>query len=103
LAHPGYARWGGKADIAKVFDRSTASKLPKQRLPGDDDGMARGRYWDGPEGAHRSYCAAVAELSDKFMRERKIVPEIMTADQARGLLKERVARMSQRIARMRAR
>jgi hypothetical protein len=50
--------------------------------------MAKGRYWDGPEGAHRSYCAAVAELSDKFMGERKIIPERMTPDQARDLLKE---------------
>jgi hypothetical protein len=62
--------------------------LPKHRFPGDDGGMAKGRYWDGPEGAHRSYCDAVAELSDNFMRQRNIVPEIMTADQARGLLKE---------------
>jgi hypothetical protein len=62
--------------------------LPKQRLPGDDDGMAKGRYWDRPEGAHRSYCDAVAELSDKFMRKRRIVPETMTADEARDLLKE---------------
>lgn len=50
--------------------------------------MAKGRYWDGPEGAHRSYCDAVAELSDKFMRERSIVPETMTADEARDLLKQ---------------
>jgi hypothetical protein len=62
--------------------------LPKQRLTSDDGGMAKGRYWDGPEGAHRSYCDAVAELSDKFMRERSIVPETMTADEARDLLKQ---------------
>jgi hypothetical protein len=62
--------------------------LPKQRLRGDDDGMAKGRYWDGPEGAHRSYCAAVAELSNTFMRERKIVPETMTPDHACEVLKE---------------
>ncbi len=50
--------------------------------------MAKGRYWDGPEGAHRSYCVAVEQLSMKFMGERNIVPEIMTPDQARDLLKE---------------
>src|SRR3954454_23477471 len=50
--------------------------------------MAKGRYWDGPEGAHRSYCAAVEELSMKFIGERNIVPETMTPDQARDLLKE---------------
>jgi hypothetical protein len=50
--------------------------------------MAKGRYWDGPEGTHRSYCVAAEELSMKFMAERKIVPETMTPDQARDLLKE---------------
>jgi hypothetical protein len=50
--------------------------------------MAKGRYWDGPEGAHRSYCVAVEQLSMKFMGERKIAPETMTPDQARDLLKE---------------
>jgi hypothetical protein len=50
--------------------------------------MAKGRYWDGPEGAHRSYCVAVEQLMMKFMGERKIVPETMTPDQARDLLKE---------------
>jgi len=38
------------------------------------------------KGAHRSYCDAVEQLSDKFLRERKIVPETMTPDQARDLL-----------------
>lgn len=50
--------------------------------------MAEGRYWDGPEGAYRSYCDAVEQLSDKFLRERNIVPETITTDQARDLLKE---------------
>lgn len=50
--------------------------------------MAKGRYWDGPDGAHRSYCDAVEDLIMKFMRERKIVPETMTADQARDVLEE---------------
>jgi hypothetical protein len=50
--------------------------------------MAKGRYWDGPEGAHRSYCVAVEQLMMKFMVERKIVPETMTPDQARDVLKE---------------
>jgi hypothetical protein len=50
--------------------------------------MAKGRYWDGPEGAHRSYCVAVEQLMMQFMGERKIVPETMTPDQARDLLKE---------------
>ena len=50
--------------------------------------MAKGRYWDGPEGAHRSYCVAVKALMTKFMAERKIVPGTMTPDQARDVLKE---------------
>jgi hypothetical protein len=75
-------------DSAKHISQSTASKLRKRRLPGDDGGMAKGRYWDGPEGAHRSYCVAVEELFMKFMGDRKIVPETMTPDQARDLLKE---------------
>jgi hypothetical protein len=50
--------------------------------------MAKGRYWDGPEGAHRSYCVGVKELMMKFMAERKLVPETMTPDQARDVLKE---------------
>ena len=50
--------------------------------------MAKGRYRDGPEGAHRSYCVAVHALMMKFMAERKIVPETMTPDQARDVLKQ---------------
>jgi hypothetical protein len=50
--------------------------------------MAKGRYWDGPKGAHRSYCVAVAALMMKFMAERKIVPETMTPNQARDVLKQ---------------
>jgi hypothetical protein len=50
--------------------------------------MAKGRYWDGPEGAHRSYCVAVEQLTMKFMGERGIVPETMTPDQAGDLLKQ---------------
>jgi hypothetical protein len=50
--------------------------------------MAKGRYWDGPEGSHRSYCAAVDALMMTFMAERKIVPETMTPDHAREVLKE---------------
>jgi hypothetical protein len=50
--------------------------------------MAKGYYWDGPEGAHRSYCDAVHELSEKFFSERKLVPDTMTPDDARDVLKE---------------
>jgi hypothetical protein len=50
--------------------------------------MAKGHYWDGPEEAHRSYCDAVQELSDKFLSERTIAPETMTPDQGRDLLKQ---------------
>jgi len=50
--------------------------------------MAKGRYWDGPEGSHRSYCAAVHALMMKFMAERNIVPETMTPDHARDVLKQ---------------
>jgi len=52
--------------------------------------MAKGRYWDGPEGAHRSYCVAVEALMMKFMAERDIVPETMTPDQAREISYEGV-------------
>ncbi len=50
--------------------------------------MAKARYWDGPEGSHRSYCVAVHALMMTFMAERKIVPETMTPDHAREVLKE---------------
>lgn len=50
--------------------------------------MAKGRYWDGPEGSHRSYCEAVDALSNRFLREHMIVPETMTPDQARELVKD---------------
>lgn len=49
--------------------------------------MAKARYWDGPEGSHRSYCEAVEELFISFMRERKLVPETTTPDHARDMLK----------------
>ena len=50
--------------------------------------MAKGRYWDGPEGSHRSYCVAVHALMMTFMAERKIVPETTTPDHAREVLKQ---------------
>jgi hypothetical protein len=83
-----YSKWDLSPETEKVFDQSTTGKLPKERFPGDDDGMPKGHYWDGPKGAHRSYNDAVQELSDKFMRERSIFPENMTPDEARDLLKE---------------
>src|SRR4051794_7249564 len=74
-------------ETKKVFDQSTTGELPKGRVPLNDEGMLRGHYWDGPNGNHRAYNDAVAELSDKLMNERYITPERMTPDQARDLLK----------------
>jgi hypothetical protein len=83
-----YSKWDLSPETAKVFDQSTTGELPKGRAPLDDEGVLRGHYWNGPRGEHGVYNEAVAEVSDKFMRERNITPETMTPDQARDLLKE---------------
>jgi hypothetical protein len=83
-----YSKWDLSPETEKVFNQSTTGELPKGRVPVNDEGMLSGHYWDGPNGNHRVYNDAVAELSDKFMKERDITPETMTPDQARDLLKE---------------
>jgi hypothetical protein len=83
-----YSKWNLSPETAKVFDQSTTGELPKGRVPLDDEGVLRGHYWNGPRGEHGVYNEAVAELSEKFIRERNIIPETMTPDQARDLLKE---------------
>jgi hypothetical protein len=83
-----YSKWDLSPETEKVFNQSTTGELPKGRVPVNDEGMLIGHYWDGPNGNHRVYNDAVAELSDKFMKERDITSERMTPDQARDLLKE---------------
>jgi hypothetical protein len=83
-----YSKWDLSPETEKVFNQSTTGELPKGRVPVNDEGILSGHYWDGPNGNHRVYNDAVAELSDKFMKERDITPETMTPDQARDLLKE---------------
>jgi hypothetical protein len=83
-----YSKWDLSPETAKVFDQSTTGELPKGRVPLDDEGVLTGHYWNGPRGEHGVYNEAIADLSDKFMRERNITPETMTPDQARDLLKE---------------
>jgi hypothetical protein len=83
-----YSKWDLSPETEKIFNQSTTGELPKGRVPVNDEGMLTGHYWDGPNGNHRIYNDAVAELSDKFMKERDIIPERMTPDQARDLLKE---------------
>ena len=60
-------------ETRKVFDKDTSGHI-----------HIRGHQYDKP---HREYSDATKELMERFMTEHNIVPEQMTPDQARSLLK----------------
>jgi hypothetical protein len=82
-----FEKWNLDPETRQVFNRSTTGKVP-ETLRTSPDGVPRGNFWDGPNGAHGRYNAAVEELSTRFLEENEITPEQMTPNQARELLKQ---------------
>lgn len=83
-----YSKWELSPEARQIFDQSTTGTLPKERVIVDDSGVPRGHYWGGSKGMHKEYNDAIGELSERFLMERRITPEQMTADHAWDLLKE---------------
>jgi hypothetical protein len=83
-----FGKWNLDPETRQVFNRSTTGKVPEMLLRTSPDGVPSGHFWDGPNGAHGQYNAAVEELSTRFLEENKITPEQMTPNQARELLKQ---------------
>lgn len=81
-----YSKWDLDPETRKVFNQSTTGSLPGRTQVGPGEGLLRGHYWDGPEGHHARYNRAVSELSEQFMKEKKITTRDMTPDHAKELL-----------------
>ncbi|MGP9811884.1 hypothetical protein ACTZWT_10270 [Rhodopseudomonas sp. NSM] len=69
-----YRKWNLQPETERVFNRSTTGSLPQGSHIETDQGLLRGHYWDGPDGAHAKYNNAVSDLSERFMREQRITP-----------------------------
>ena len=63
--------------------RNGTGQLPAGRT--EIEGKLRGHLWDDE---HRKYSEAVRELTERFMKERDIIPSRMTPEQAKDLLRE---------------
>jgi hypothetical protein len=72
------------ADTRKVFDDATTGPIRLRAT--SEDGLLRGHFWDGPQGAHGQYSEAVDSLLKNYMNENGIAWETMTAEQARSFL-----------------
>jgi hypothetical protein len=72
-------------ETRRVFDEATTGRI-RLRARSDDDGLLRGHYWDGPNGAHGQYNEAVRDLLDSYMAATGIKWERMTPEQARAFL-----------------
>lgn len=83
-----FDKWNLRPETRKVFKDSTTGKLPRMMLRITPDGFPAGNFWNGPDGAHGVYNAAVRELANDFVKRNGIRPEDMTSDHARALLKE---------------
>ncbi|MGO3929542.1 hypothetical protein NP284_14665 [Rhodopseudomonas pseudopalustris] len=81
-----YTKWELRPETERVFNRSTTGSLATGTRIETDQGLLRGHYWDGPNGAHARYNNAVQELSERFMSENRLTSEMMTPDHARQLL-----------------
>ena len=78
-----FKAWDLPEETARVFDRATTGQLPAGRT--EIEGKLRGHLWDDE---HRKYSEAVRELTERFMKERDIIPSRMTPEQAKDLLRE---------------
>jgi hypothetical protein len=81
-----YQKWNLPEETRKVFDNATSGRL-----------NIRGHFWDGANGAHGRYNAAVQELADRLIAENNIQVEQMTRGQARALLNEIASSQEPRI------
>jgi hypothetical protein len=72
-------------ETKKIFDDATTGPI-RLRATSNDDGLLRGHYWDGPQGAHGQYSKAVDDLLKDYMDANNITWEKMTPDQARTFL-----------------
>lgn len=71
-------------ETRKVFDEATTGPIRLKTT--SEDGLLRGHYWDGPNGAHGQYSEAVGRLLRNYLSENGIEPRQMTPDQARAFL-----------------
>lgn len=78
-----FKAWDLPEETARVLDRATTGQLPVGRT--EIEGKLRGHLWDDE---HRKYSEAVRELTERFMKERDIIPSRMTPEQAKDLLRE---------------
>jgi hypothetical protein len=73
-------------ETRRVFDSATSGPIGFRAT--SESGALLGHYWDGSNGAHKAYSDAVDSLLKDYMSSQNILPEQMTADQARSFLLE---------------
>lgn len=83
-----FKKWDLQPETRSVFNEGTTGPLPRDTFRTSPDGLPKGHFWDGPNGAHAQYNDAVKELSERFMNDRGISSNQMTPDHAWELLGE---------------
>jgi hypothetical protein len=83
-----FGRWNLSDETRRIFERATSGSIPPTTLRMTPDGVPQGHFWNGPNGPHGRYNAAVEELGVRFLERNRISPEQVTPDHARALLKE---------------
>jgi hypothetical protein len=82
-------------ETKKVFEDATSGPLGFRAT--SEEGLLRGHFWDGPNGAHKAYNDAVEQHLKRFMAQNNIRAEQMTPSHAREFLREIHASQDPRI------
>lgn len=67
-----YGNWSLSDETRRVFDRSTTGTIPPMLLRTTPDGLPQGHFWNGSDGPHGRYNAAIKELGARSWSEIRL-------------------------------